>query len=137
MNTLYYGDNLGILRDEKRIPSESVDLCYIDPPFNSQRTYNQIYSTPKKTDAAQAQAFTDTWTWDDAARFGLKELEDNDGGRFGVPTIELFKGLKQIIRGSSLLAYLVSMALRPYVVTSKAAIRGHLKSGHRKQPEQR
>jgi adenine specific DNA methylase Mod len=112
LNTLYYGDNLGILRDEKRIPSESVDLCYIDPPFNSQRTYNQIYSTPKKTDAAQAQAFTDMWTWDQAANLGFLEITNNEGGRFSGDTIELFKGFNHIIKGSSLLAYLVSMTLR-------------------------
>lgn len=112
MNQLYYGNNLGILRDEHRIPSDSVDLCYIDPPFNSQRTYNQIYSTPKKADAAQAQAFTDTWTWDQAATLGLDEILTNEGGRFSVATIELFRGLNHVIKGSSLLAYLVSMTLR-------------------------
>jgi adenine specific DNA methylase Mod len=112
VNTLYYGDNLGILRDEKRIPSESIDLCYIDPPFNSQRTYNQVYSTPKKADAAQAQAFADTWTWDQAASLGFNEILTNEGARFSVETSELFRGLNHIIKGSSLLAYLVSMTLR-------------------------
>lgn len=113
MNKLFYGDNLAILRDETRMPSESVDhLCYIDPPFNSQRTYNQIYSTPRKKDAAQSQPFTDTWTWDDAARIGYNEITSNEGGRFGVETIELFRGFHHVIKATSLLAYLVSMALR-------------------------
>lgn len=112
LSTLYYGDNLGILRDEKRIPSESVDLCYIDPPFNSQRTYNQIYSTPKKTDAAQAHAFTDMWTWDTAASLGFNEIVTNEGGRFNIQAIELFRGLNHVIKGTSLLAYLVSITLR-------------------------
>ncbi|MHB8403209.1 MAG: site-specific DNA-methyltransferase, partial [Bacteroidia bacterium] len=46
---------------------ESIDLCYIDPPFNSKRNYNQIYNNIGKEDKAQAQAFVDTWTWDDDA----------------------------------------------------------------------
>jgi len=112
VNTLYYGDNLGILRDEKRIPSESIDLCYIEPPFNSQRTYNQIYSTPKKTDAAQAHAFTDMWTWDTAANVGFDEIITNVSGRFNIQTIELFRGLNHVIKGTSLFAYLVSITLR-------------------------
>jgi len=112
VNTLYYGDNLEILRDEKRMPSESVDLCYIDPPFNSQRTYNQIYSTAKRKDAAQAQAFTDMWIWDTPAALGYREITSNEGGRFQEETIELFRGFHSVLKESSLLAYLVSMTLR-------------------------
>jgi site-specific DNA-methyltransferase (adenine-specific) len=112
VNKLFYGNNLGILRDKERMPSESVDLCYIDPPFNSQRNYNQIYDTPKKVDAAQAQAFTDTWTWDTTASLGFQEIVNNEGGRFQADTIELLRGLSHVIKGSSLLAYLVSMTLR-------------------------
>jgi len=66
VNTLFYGDNLDVLRKPNLIPSESVDLCYIDPPFNSKRNYNQIYNRVGKEDLAQAQAFVDTWTWDEA-----------------------------------------------------------------------
>ncbi len=67
MNKLFYGDNLDILRNQRFIPDESVDLCYIDPPFNSKRNYNQIYNNIGTEDRAQAQAFMDTWTWDDHA----------------------------------------------------------------------
>jgi DNA modification methylase len=63
MNKLFYGDNLDVLRS-KAVKDESVDLCYIDPPFNSKRNYNQIYNNLGEEDHAQAQAFTDTWTWD-------------------------------------------------------------------------
>jgi site-specific DNA-methyltransferase (adenine-specific) len=59
VNKLYYGDNLEVLR--KYIKDESIDLCYIDPPFNSKRNYNQIYNNLGKEDQAQAQAFVDTW----------------------------------------------------------------------------
>ena len=55
MNRLYYGDNLDILRN--RVASESVDLCYIDPPFNSKRNYFHIYNNQGGEDRAQAQAF--------------------------------------------------------------------------------
>jgi DNA modification methylase len=57
-NTLYYGDNLDVLR--KYIKDETVDLVYIDPPFNSKRNYNQIYNNIGTEDRAQAQAFVDT-----------------------------------------------------------------------------
>ncbi|MEO7027802.1 MAG: hypothetical protein ABI147_00170 [Acidobacteriaceae bacterium] len=58
MGKLFYGDNIDILR--RKIDSESVDVCYIDPPFNSQRNYNQIYNNIGEEDRAQAQAFLDT-----------------------------------------------------------------------------
>ncbi len=62
MNTLYYGDNLEVLR--KYIADESVDLIYLDPPFNSQRAYNVIFNGQAgEQSAAQIQAFEDTWHW--------------------------------------------------------------------------
>ncbi|MCG2683500.1 MAG: restriction endonuclease [Planctomycetales bacterium] len=109
-NTLYYGDNLDILR--KKIKDETVDLCYIDPPFNSKRNYNQIYNRLGKEDRAQAQAFTDTWIWDERAISGYAEILANDRGRFQSQLVELLKGLRAVLGEDSLLAYLVSMALR-------------------------
>ena len=65
-NHLYYGDNLEIMREY--IDDASVDLCYIDPPFNSNRNYNMIYSgIGDEKDKAQSQAFVDTWQWGDRA----------------------------------------------------------------------
>ena len=61
MQNEQYGDNLSILR--RKIASASVDLCYIDPPFNSKRNYFQIYNNQGGEDRAQAQAFVDTWEW--------------------------------------------------------------------------
>ncbi len=110
MNKLYYGDNLDVLR--KYIRDESVDLCYIDPPFNSKRNYNQIYNNVGTEDAAQAQAFTDTWTWDEAAEHGLKEILSNAGGVFTAQSIDLIIGLEKVLGKGSLLSYLVSMTLR-------------------------
>ncbi len=110
MNKLYYGDNLDVLR--KYIRDESVDLCYIDPPFNSKRNYNQIYNNVGTEDAAQAQAFIDTWTWDEAAERGFKEIMSNTGGVFTAQSIDLISGLEKVLKKGSLLSYLVSMTLR-------------------------
>jgi len=110
VNKLFYGDNLDILR--KKIKDETVDLCYIDPPFNSKRNYNQIYNNIGSEDRAQAQAFTDTWTWDDLANAGYAEILGNTDGRFQSQLVELIKGLHAVLKEGSLLAYLISIALR-------------------------
>ena len=109
-NQLFYGDNLEVLRH--KIKDETVDLVYIDPPFNSQRNYFQIYNNIGGEDRAQAQAFVDTWTWDDIAREGLNEIFGNKGGVFPTQSIELLRGLKAVLGEGALLAYLVSMTLR-------------------------
>ncbi len=109
-NVLYYGDNLEVLR--KYIRDETVDLCYIDPPFNSKRNYNQIYNNIGSEDRAQAQAFVDTWVWDERAIEGFTEILANDKGRFSIQTVELLKGLQPVLKKGSLFAYLVSMTLR-------------------------
>jgi len=109
-NQLFYGDNLEVLR--RHIKDESVDLCYIDPPFNSKRNYNQIYNNVGKEDQAQAQAFIDTWTWDDIANQGLAQIQENYLGHFTSQSIDLISGLAKVLGKGSLLAYLVSMTLR-------------------------
>jgi DNA modification methylase len=112
-NRLYYGDNLDVLR--KSIASESVDLCYIDPPFNSKRNYFQIYNNQGGEDRAQAQAFVDTWEWGDEAVDGLAWITDVDNlnnGKLTEQTVELIKGLEKVLKRGSLLAYLIHMTLR-------------------------
>ena len=65
-NTLFYGDNLAIMREY--IPDESVDLVYLDPPFNSNRNYNVLFKDESgKAAEAQIGAFEDTWHWSHAA----------------------------------------------------------------------
>jgi DNA modification methylase len=110
MNQLFYGDNLEVLR--KYIRDESVDLCYIDPPFNSKRNYNQIYNNIGSEDKAQAQAFIDTWEWNSLAEEGYSQILDNYQGKFTAQTIQLIVGLKNVLGKGSLLAYLISIALR-------------------------
>ncbi|MDR1926856.1 MAG: restriction endonuclease [Endomicrobium sp.] len=109
-NRLFYGDNLDILR--KHIKDESVDLCYIDPPFNSKRNYNQIYNNIGKEDKAQAQAFVDTWEWDAAAQAGYDEITADNGTRYPQKTIALMRGLREVLGAGSMLAYLVAMTQR-------------------------
>jgi len=66
MNQLYYGENLQVLREH--IADESVDLIYLDPPFNSKRDYNLLFKSPKgQTSEAQIEAFEDTWHWNEQA----------------------------------------------------------------------
>jgi DNA modification methylase len=110
MNKLYYGDNLDVIR--KYIKDETIDLCYIDPPFNSKRNYNQIYNNIGSEDKAQAQAFIDTWIWDDEAIKGLRQIIENYNGVFTKQSIELINGLEKVLGKDSLFAYLVSMTLR-------------------------
>jgi len=109
-NSLFYGDNLEIIR--KYIGDETIDLCYIDPPFNSKRNYNQIYNNIGKEDTAQAQAFTDTWTWDTEAIEGFEAIVHNQHGLYTKQSIELIIGLSKVLDKGSLLAYLVSMTQR-------------------------
>jgi len=110
INKLFYGDNLEVLRNS--IADETVDLCYIDPPFNSQRNYNQIYNALGKENQARSPAFIDTWLWDDYADRGLLEIQTNHQNRFTNQIIDLLAGLTKVLGKGSLLAYLVSLTLR-------------------------
>ena len=93
MNKLFYGDNLDVMRKFIRpVCVETVDLCYIDPPFNSKRNYNQIYNNIGTEDRAQAQAFTDTWTWDDHANQCLDDILTNKNGVQTQQSIALLNG---------------------------------------------
>ena len=107
MNMLYYGDNLEILRDH--IADESVDLIYIDPPFNSNQAYNVIFSeTDGTASQAQIQAFEDTWRWGEATEEAYHELVGT-APHLLVETIKSFRGF---LTETNLMAYLVMMALR-------------------------
>lgn len=111
-SSLFYGDNLEALRES--VQDQSIDLCYIDPPFNSRRSYQQIYNHNGGGEDHQpkAQAFTDMWAWDETAGKGLQQILENRGGLFTPQSIELTKGLRQVLKEGGLLAYLVSTTLR-------------------------
>ena len=72
-NHLYYGDNLDILRSQ--IKDESIDLIYLDPPFNSQANYNVLFRSPTgKQSPAQIEAFEDAWHWTDEAEKAFDDV---------------------------------------------------------------
>ncbi len=98
-----------------RLQDDSVDLCYIDPPFNSKRNYFQIYNNQGGDDAAQAQAFVDTWSWGDEAIDGLAfitDIRNLQNGRLSEQTVDLIKGYEKVLGRGALLAYLIHMTLR-------------------------
>jgi len=106
MNTLYYGDNLDILR--RYIKDESVDLIYLDPPFNSNATYNVLFAQKDGSQSsAQIQAFEDTWQWDEnAVRIYEEEVEK------GGPVADALRAFYLILGGSNMMAYLTMMSPR-------------------------
>ncbi len=107
MNTLYYGDNLPILRDH--IKSESIDLVYLDPPFNSNRSYNVLFKDESGHEAdAQITAFEDAWHWSSHTEHTYQELVTNTGGRVA----DIVSALRQFIGTNQMMAYLVMMAAR-------------------------
>ena len=106
-NQLYYGDNLDILRNH--IPDESVDLIYIDPPFNSNQAYNVIFSEADGSSSqAQIQAFEDTWHWGETTAQAYHELV----GTAPPLLVETIKSFRGFLTETNLMAYLVMMALR-------------------------
>ncbi|MCL2678751.1 MAG: restriction endonuclease [Dehalococcoidia bacterium] len=111
-NKLYYGDNLEWLRNLDVFPSESVDLIYLDPPFNSKANYNVIFTEPggQKKSQAQVQAFDDSWHWEkEAAVSALDELTASH------PEIRDFiewVGRRGDKKSTSTAAYLSMMAVR-------------------------
>ncbi|MDI9349313.1 MAG: DNA methyltransferase [Candidatus Symbiobacter sp.] len=110
---LYYGDNLEVLRN--KIADASVDLCYIDPPFNSKRNYFQIYNNQGNEDKAQAQAFVDTWEWGDESALAMEWINDIahlNSGKLNEQTVELIKGLEKVLNHGGLFAYILSITLR-------------------------
>ncbi len=105
-NYLYYGDNLPILR--RYIDDESVDLIYIDPPFNSNASYNILFKGQDgNRAAAQIKAFTDTWRWDQGASEAYDELL-----AYGDKVAEAIRAFRMLLGESDMLAYLAMMAPR-------------------------
>ena len=107
MNTLYYGDNLKVLREH--IKDESVDLIYLDPPFNSNRSYNVLFRDEGGVSSdAQITAFDDAWHWGPSAQETYEELIHNAPGDVG----NMIGALHQFIGANQMMAYLVMMAAR-------------------------
>ncbi len=106
-NTLFYGDNLFILREY--IPSDSVDLIYLDPPFNSSRNYNVLFKDEHGTESeAQIEAFEDTWHWNLEAEHTYTELLTEAPDHIA----KMIESLHGFIGTNQMMAYLVMMAAR-------------------------
>ena len=107
MNHLYYGDNLRVLREH--IADESVDLVYLDPPFNSNASYNVLFKGPSGNEsAAQIEAFDDTWHWTDAAEEAFGEVLRSGNGA----AAEMLRAMRSFLGENDMMAYLTMMAVR-------------------------
>lgn len=104
-NVLYYGDNLDVLR--RHVKDESVDLVYLDPPFNSNADYNVLFSEHGTKSAAQIEAFTDTWEWDTEAAAAYEGVVEAGGD-----VANAMRSLRTLLGTSDMLAYLSMMAPR-------------------------
>jgi site-specific DNA-methyltransferase (adenine-specific) len=106
-NQLYYGDNLQVLRDS--VADESVDLVYLDPPFNSQANYNVLFKAPTgQKSEAQIEAFEDTWHWNDHAEAAFDDVMKSGNG----DVAELLRALRLFLKENDMMAYLTMMAVR-------------------------
>ncbi len=107
-NTLFFGDNLDILRHN--IADASVDLVYLDPPFNSNRSYNLLFKDEKGAQApSQIRAFEDTWTWAGASEIYFETIGSLDTPE---PVRVMLETLYKLLSGSEMMAYLAMMTPR-------------------------
>jgi site-specific DNA-methyltransferase (adenine-specific) len=106
-NQLYFGDNLEVLR--RHIPVGSVDLVYLDPPFNSQATYNVLFAEKSgEKSAAQITAFEDTWHWGLESERAFREVMDHGPRKLA----DLLQALRAFLGANDMMAYLTMMAVR-------------------------
>lgn len=107
-NLLYYGDNLDILREQ--IGNESVDLIYLDPPFNSNASYNVLFGSEAGGGGSRAQieAFDDTWHWTSEAEAALDQVTRSGNTQ----ATNLLLALRSSLGDTDLMAYLTMMAVR-------------------------
>ncbi|MEO8926217.1 MAG: DNA methyltransferase, partial [Caulobacteraceae bacterium] len=106
-NTLFYGDNLDILR--AYIEDESVDLVYLDPPFNSNATYNVLFKSPTgEASQAQIEAFDDSWHWNIGAERAFDEVVQSGNS----DAANMLIALRSFLGENDMMAYLVMMAVR-------------------------
>lgn len=106
-NTLHFGDNLDILRN--KIMSDSIDLIYLDPPFNSKASYNRLFRSPDGNEPhAQIRAFKDTWRWGEQAEQEFGELIQQSNTN----VCEMMQALRRFLGENDMMAYLTMMANR-------------------------
>lgn len=107
MNRLFYGDNLNVLRDS--VTSETIDLIYLDPPFNSNATYNILFKPVSgEMNQAQIEAFGDSWHWTDSAE---EAYWDTLHSSF-TATARMLESMRGFLGENDMMAYLSMMAVR-------------------------
>lgn len=106
-NHLYYGDNLAVLREH--VPGESIDLVYLDPPFNSNANYNILFRSPTGTSAdAQIEAFEDSWHWNDNAEDAFDQVARSGNAK----AFDLLNAMRAFLGANDMMAYLAMMTIR-------------------------
>ena len=106
-NKLYYGDNLTVLRES--ITDESVDLVYLDPPFNSNASYNVLFKAPSgEQSAAQIEAFEDSWHWNESAERAFDEVMTGGNSDAAI----MLRAMRSALGENDMMAYLAMMAVR-------------------------
>lgn len=106
-NKLYYGDNLSVLRES--VADESVDLIYLDPPFNSNASYNVLFKAPSgERSQAQIEAFDDTWHWNESAERAFDEVLTGKNSDAAI----MLKAMRAALGENDMMAYLAMMAVR-------------------------
>ncbi len=106
-NRLYFGDNLDILREQ--VADASVDLIYLDPPFNSNATYNVLFQEKSgQQSAAQITAFDDTWHWGEESELAYRDVVTNGPDKLG----RLLGAMREFLGQNDMMAYLTMMAQR-------------------------
>src|SRR3990167_3699111 len=110
--TLFFGDNLEILRD--KFSDECIDLIYLDPPFNSNKEYNILFKERLIKNNAQLRAFDDSWHWTEEAERTFEELIGARTSKTKIDTeiSDLMQGFEKILSRNDMMAYLVMMAIR-------------------------
>jgi site-specific DNA-methyltransferase (adenine-specific) len=107
VNALYYGDNLAVLREH--IKDESVDLVYLDPPFNSNANYNVLFKAPDgQQSQAQIEAFEDTWHWNDVAEAAFDDVMQSGNSN----AADMLRAMRSFLGENDMMAYLAMMAVR-------------------------
>ena len=106
-NALYYGDNLAVLRES--VADETVDLIYLDPPFNSNASYNVLFKAPSgEQSQAQIEAFEDTWHWNESAERAFDEVVTGPHSDASI----MLRAMRAALGENDMMAYLAMMAVR-------------------------
>ena len=119
-NKLFYGDNLDVLR--RYVKDETVDLIYLDPPFNSRQDYNVLFAEKDGTQSSsQITAFEDTWEWNLDAERAYQEIVERGG-----TVSQAMQAFRTFLGHSDMMAYLAMMAPRLMELKRKLKVTGSI-----------